>query len=140
MVDNPNSKGGRSIVAEITYPDFKSSSLEASEQNALMLGLKNATTKEEADLVLSKATKPISYKTKVVHLTEKDASKYTYGIGAKNVSDMADKAKVGETSTEANTQSKPTMIMVTMPNGQSGQIPSDKIDAFMEKYPNAKRQ
>jgi len=33
-----------------------------------------------------------------------------------------------------------TMITVTLPNGQSGQIPSDKIDAFMKKYPNAKRK
>lgn len=36
-------------------------------------------------------------------------------------------------------QPQPTMITVVL-NGKEGQIPSDKIDAFLKKYPTAKRK
>jgi len=42
--------------------------------------------------------------------------------------------------TSSKKSNKVAMITVVLPNGQSGQIPSDKIDAFMKKHPNAKRQ
>jgi len=102
VTKNPKT-GGRAIVAEITYPDYKSAGYSKEEQDSFKVQLANATTKEEADLVLSKATKPISYKTEVSYLTEKDASKYLKTIGAKSVSDMADKARVSE---EAKTQAQ----------------------------------
>lgn len=38
---------------------------------------------------------------------------------------------------KSNSKSTVTMIL---PNGHSGQIPSDKVEAFLKKYPKAKRQ
>jgi len=96
VVDNPNAPGGRSVVAEITYPDFKNAGLEAKEASDFQVKTANALNKEAVDLILSKATKPISYKTKVINITEKDASKYLPSLGFKDVSEMADKAKVYE--------------------------------------------
>lgn len=92
VVQNPSGK--RSIVAEITYPDFKSSTLSASEQSSMQTLLNSAQTKEEADLILSKATKPIQYKTEIIPLTEKDAYKFAPTVGAKDVNEMKDKARV----------------------------------------------
>lgn len=94
VTKNPKT-GGRAIAAVITYPDFKSSTMSAQEKTDILSMLKTANSKEEADLILSKATKPISYKTDVVYLTESDASKYLPIVGAKDVSEMADKARVG---------------------------------------------
>lgn len=35
---------------------------------------------------------------------------------------------------------KTTMVTMILPNGQSGEIPSDKVNDFLKKYPKAKRQ
>lgn len=41
----------------------------------------------------------------------------------------------------STTPSKSTkMVTMILPNGQSGQIPSDKVEAFLKKNPKAKRQ
>lgn len=39
-----------------------------------------------------------------------------------------------------NTTPKVAMVTMVLPNGQTGQIPSDKVADFMKKYPKAKRQ
>jgi len=102
VTKNPKT-GQRAIAAEITYPDYKSAGYSKEEQDAFKIQMAGAKNQEEAELILSKATKPISYKTEVTYLTEKDASKYLKVVGAKNVSQMADKAKVAQ---EAKTQSQ----------------------------------
>lgn len=56
------------------------------------------------------------------------------------------KKSIGYSKPTASKQEAPKMStsskMVTMilPNGQSGQIPSDKVSAFLKKYPKAKKQ
>jgi hypothetical protein len=40
---------------------------------------------------------------------------------------------------QSTTKQQPTMVTVIY-NGKEGQIPSDKIDAFLKKYPTAKRK
>lgn len=95
VTKNPRT-GQRAIAAEITYPDYKSAGYTKEERIKFASDLKDAKNQEEANLVLSKATKPISYKTKVVYLTEKDASKYLKVGNFKTVNEMKDKARVSE--------------------------------------------
>lgn len=40
----------------------------------------------------------------------------------------------------ATTSTKTEMVTMVMPNGQTGQIPSNKVNAFLKKYPKAKQQ
>lgn len=100
--------GKRSIVAEITYPDFKSSTLSAEEQSSLAKLTAEAPTKEAADLILSRATKPIQYKTKIIPLTEKDAVKFKETVGAKDANDMKDRARVISADEEQNAKQEET--------------------------------
>ena len=95
VTKNPRT-GERAIAAEITYPDYKSAGYTKEEKMKFVSDMKNVKNKEEADLILSKATKPISYKTKVTYLTEKDASKYLKVGNFRNVNEMKDKARVSE--------------------------------------------
>jgi hypothetical protein len=95
VTKNPRT-GERAIAAEITYPDYKSAGYTKEEKIDIASKLNSAKNKEEADLILSKATKPISYKTKVAYLTEKDASKYLKVGNFKSVNEMKDKARVSE--------------------------------------------
>ena len=105
VTKNPRT-GERAIAAEITYPDYKSAGYTKEEQMKFVSDMKDVKNKEEADLVLSKATKPISYKTRVVYLTEKDASKYL-GVGNfKNVNEMKDKARVFEAEEQPKQKKK----------------------------------
>jgi hypothetical protein len=95
VTKNPRT-GERAIAAEITYPDYKSAGYTKEEKLDIQSKLNSAKNQEEADLILSKATKPISYKTKVAYLTEKDASKYLKVGNFKNVNEMKDKARISE--------------------------------------------
>jgi hypothetical protein len=59
-----------------------------------------------------------------------------------NISKQANvKGKVA-TVAEGNNKPKPQSGMVTMvmPDGKTGQIPADKVEAFLKKYPKAKRK
>ena len=103
VTKNPRT-GERAIVAEITYPDYKSAGYTKEEQMKFVSDMKDVKNKEEADLILSKATKPISYKTKVAYLTEKDASKYLKVGNFKSVNEMKDKARVSEEAEQSSTQ------------------------------------
>jgi hypothetical protein len=96
-----NKKGKRGIVAEITYPDIKTSSLTPSESSIFSKFKTNpdALTEEE-QLVVSKITKGAQYKTEVVRLTEKDAVKFKNTVGAKNAQEMANLARVEEEKEE----------------------------------------
>lgn len=105
VTKNPRT-GERAIAAEITYPDYKSAGYTKEEKMKFVSDMKNIKNQEEADLVLSKATKPISYKTKVVYLTEKDASKYLKVGNFKSVNEMKDKARVSEETSNIPTYSK----------------------------------
>ena len=95
VTKNPTT-GERAIAAEITYPDYKSAGYTKEEKLDIQSKLKSAKNQEEADLILSKATKPISYKTKVAYLTVKDASKYLKVGNFKSVNELKDKARVFE--------------------------------------------
>jgi hypothetical protein len=105
VTKNPNT-GQRAIVAEITYPDYKSAGYTAQEQADFKLQLDAAENQEQAALVLSRATKPISYKTTVAYLTEKDASKYLKVGNFKSVSEMKDKARVLEETNQGDKKKK----------------------------------
>ena len=103
VTKNPRT-GERAIAAEITYPDYKSAGYTKEEKLDIQSKLNSAKNQEEADLILSKATKPISYKTKVAYLTEKDASKYLKVGNFKSVNEMKDKARVSEEVEQPSTQ------------------------------------
>jgi len=103
VTKNPRT-GERAIAAEITYPDYKSAGYTKEEKMKFVSDMKKVKNQEEAELVLSKATKPISYKTKVVYLTEKDASKYLKVGNFKSVNEMKDRAKVSEEAEQPSTQ------------------------------------
>lgn len=109
LINNPylnsytvvDSNNGRAIAAEVTSVDFKNSTMTSEEKSSLLAQLETAPTAEAKELILSKATKPVSYKTEVVYLTQKDADKFKGLVGAKNVSEMADRAKVKEEEKKA---------------------------------------
>lgn len=46
----------------------------------------------------------------------------------------------GEVFTEKGAVENKSTVTMILPNGQSGEIPADKVDAFLKKYPKAKRQ
>jgi chorismate mutase len=107
VAKNPKT-GERAIVAEITYPDYKSAGYTAQEQANFKIQLDAAENQEQADLILSKATKPISYKTTVAYLTEKDASKYLGVGGFKDVNEMKDKARFSQKDEQPKQSNIPT--------------------------------
>lgn len=92
-----NAQGQRSVVAQITYPDVKTSTLTPSEKNDWEKFLKNpeSLTSEE-EMSISRITKGAEYKTKTVPLREADVVKFKSTVGASNANEMKDLARVGE--------------------------------------------
>jgi len=92
-----NSKGQRSIVAQITYPDVKTSTLTAEESITWKKNLKdpNSLTDEE-ELIVSRITKGVEYKTVTIPMKEVDIVKFKDVVGASDANGMKDLARVGE--------------------------------------------
>jgi len=71
-----------------------------------------------------------------VAVTKKDAEFYT----------LLTKLGINESQLEglksggAATAPKTNMVTMVMPNGQTGQIPANQVNAFLKKYPKAKKQ
>lgn len=89
--------GERRIAAEITYPDVKSSTLSPNEQKAFdIYSLNPEKATEEQKMIVQKINKGVENKTDVFYMTESEFVKFKDVVGAKNASDMANKAKVSE--------------------------------------------
>jgi len=52
--------------------------------------------------------------------------------------DQLQSLRSGGTTAPTSTETK--MVTMVMPNGQTGQIPSNQVNAFLKKYPKAKQQ
>lgn len=92
-----NSKGVRSVVAEITYPDVKTSTLTADEKKAWDKNTLNPKSlSNDEQLVVSRIVKGAENKTKVVRLNEKDVVKFRGTVGASDANGMKDLARTGE--------------------------------------------
>jgi len=86
--------GKERIVAEIVYPDIKTSSLTPQEQNALDKLEKNPESLTESEkLVVSRVTTGAVNKTKIVTLDEADSDKLAGQIGLNNPKEVRDAAK-----------------------------------------------
>jgi hypothetical protein len=93
-----DANGKRSVVAQITYPDVKTSTLTPAEKNKLDFLMENPdkVSSKEDELFLTKVNKGAEYKTKVVRLNEKDVVKFKGAVGANNANEMKDLARVGK--------------------------------------------
>lgn len=111
--------GKRSVTAQITYPDVKTSTLTPVEKSIFdKLKSNPSSITAEEELVISRVNKGAEYKTRVVKLNEKDAVKFKSAVGANNANEMKDLARVSE---EEQKPSKPT-------EAKKIETPQERID------------
>lgn len=90
-------KGVRSIVAEITYPDVKTSTLTADEKITFeKFESDPESLNNDEKLVVSRIVKGVENKTKVVRMNEKNIVKFKKSVGASDANGMKDLARTGE--------------------------------------------
>jgi hypothetical protein len=88
--------GKKRIVAEVVYPDVKSSTLSPEENNAWMKFSNEEELNKEEEMIVSKISKGAENKVKVISLDDPDVYKLAVQMGFDNQNKVFEAAKFAE--------------------------------------------